>query len=259
MALVCAACAGGGGKSGGSQTAVAASRYAPAAPVRYGYKVVNTYPHNTSSYTQGLLWHNGYLYESTGLAGRSTIQKVELQTGRILQRHDLGGEYFGEGLALHGDKFYQLTWQSGRAFVYNLDFTPAGEFSYKGEGWGLTSDGTHLYMSDGTDCIYVLDPATFRRLRTIQVVTDRQTVLYLNELEWIDGQIWANVYTSNLIVRIDPATGHVAGMIDLTVILPAEAVTPETDVLNGIAWDGRRVFVTGKNWSKLFEIELTEK
>jgi glutamine cyclotransferase len=187
------------------------------------------------------------------------VQRTEPGTGRIVSRRDLPGDLFGEGLALVGEKFYQLTWREGRALVWDMDLRAAGEFFFRGEGWGLCSDGEKLYMSDGSDCIHVVDPATFRRLRTFQVVTDKQTVPFLNELEWIGSQIWANVYMSDRIVRIDPATGHVKGIVDLAGLNARQRSETGEDVLNGIAHDSGRIFVTGKNWSRLFEIEIIEK
>ncbi len=231
-------------------------------PVRYGYRVVNSYPHNTNSYTQGLLWHDGFLYEGTGIEGRSALMKIDLATGRDVKRHNLEARYFGEGLALAGGKLYQLTWQNGQAFVYDLNtFRQLQKFSYSGEGWGLASDGKMLYMSDGTDRIYTVDPADFTRKGYIQACTNTGSVNRLNELEWIEDEIWANVYGSWQIVRIDPATGRINGVVDLEGILPGESITDATDVLNGIAYDAgsRKIYVTGKNWSLLFEIEVVEK
>lgn len=256
--LALGGCMGRGGKGSAQGASTSTETFQP--PKRYGYRVVNAYPHSTDSYTQGLLWHDGFLYESTGLNGHSALLKVDLLTGRAVERRELAQDYFGEGLALHGERLYQLTWQQGACLTYTLDnFAPAGHFTYKGEGWGLTSNGEHLWMSDGTDVLREVDPATFRTLRTVQVTAGRETVPYLNELEWIDGEVWANVYTTWQIVRIDPASGRVVGIIDLTGLLPAAEFTADTDVLNGIAWDGSRLFVTGKNWPKLFEIELVEK
>ncbi len=231
-------------------------------PRQWGYRVKNSYPHSEESYTQGLLWHDGFLYESTGLNGQSALLRVRLQDGKVMQRRDLDEKFFGEGLALVGEKLYQLTWQNNTAFIYDRgSFEPVGQFSYTGEGWGLTSDGKLLYMSDGTEKIRVIDPATLQTVRTLTACTDRIAVQYLNELEWIEGEIWANVYTSSNVVRIDPATGRVKGIIELGDILQDEDITAATDVMNGIAYDpaGKRIFVTGKNWNKLFEIELVAK
>ncbi|MDD3107687.1 MAG: glutaminyl-peptide cyclotransferase [Alistipes sp.] len=229
------------------------------APQRYGHKVLRVYPHREEAYTQGLLWHNGELFESTGLQGESSLRRVELSSGRPIVTTLLDGEYFGEGLALLKGKLYQLTWQNNKAFVYALDtFEKVGEFEYGGEGWGLTTDGKYLYMSDGSEKIYVLDPETFQRVRTLEVYTDQSKVSYINEMEWIRGEIWANVYMTDTVIRIDPTTGAVTGAVDMSGLLEDADRTPQTDVLNGIAYDARtgRIFVTGKRWPKLFEIEV---
>ncbi len=232
------------------------------APTLYGYKVKATYPHDREAYTQGLLWHNGALYESTGVEGQSALRKVELASGKVLQNVNLPRNYFGEGLALLKGKFYQLTWQNNKALVYDAgSLEKTGEFNYAGEGWGLATDGAQLYMSDGSERIKVLDPETFKPLRTLEVYTDQSKIAYLNELEWIEGELWANVYTTDQIVRIDPRTGAITGIIDLSGLLSPADKGPTTDVLNGIAYDERRsrIFVTGKYWNKLFEIELFKK
>jgi glutamine cyclotransferase len=252
--LIMCSCGGRGGN------ASVANRTAE--PVQYTYTVKNTYPHDTYAYTQGLYWHDGNLWEGTGQHGESMIRKVDLATGKTLESVSLDTLYFGEGIALLGDKIYQLTWQSGKAFVYDAaTLKPVGEFDYKGEGWGLTSDGESLYMSDGTHRIYKINPKDFSRMKTIDVKLGGRTVNYINELEWIDGKIWANVYVSDAVVIIDPESGDVTGVVDLRGILPDEDRRPYTDVLNGIAYDaqGKRIFVTGKYWSKLFEIEIKEK
>lgn len=224
----------------------------------YRYRVVNTYPHDPQAFTQGLEYHNGYLYESTGLEGQSTLRKVELRTGRVLQRHRLLPEIFAEGITLFGDRIYQLTWRNGICFVYHRDtFRADIEFRYSGEGWGLTNDGTHLIMSDGSDTLVFRDPATFAEVRRLQVRADGMPVRDLNELEYIEGEIWANVWQTDLIARISPKTGEVVAWVDLSGLLP-EADRKNADVLNGIAYDkqNKRIFVTGKLWNKLFEIEL---
>lgn len=232
------------------------------APVAYGYRVKNTYPHDKTAYTQGLYWHNGYLYESTGQTGHSTLRKVDLTTGEVLKKHDLEDKYFGEGAVFLNGKIYQLTWEHNKGFIYDPEtFRQIGEFGYAGEGWGLTTDGEYLYMSNGSEKISVLDPQTFRTIRTIEVYTNESRMSALNELEWIEGEIWANVYLTDLIVRIDPETGVVKGIIDMKRILPSADKDLSTDVLNGIAYDrsGRRIFVTGKNWKKLFEIDVVRR
>jgi glutamine cyclotransferase len=232
------------------------------APASQGYREIAAYPHDAAAYTQGLYWHNGYLYESTGLEGRSSLRKVELETGRVVQKRDLDKAYFGEGIARLGNRIYQLTWQHGLGFIYDeATFRQTGDFRYAGQGWGLTSDGALLYLSNGSERIEVIDPQDFKIVRTIEVYTDREKVESLNELEWIDGEIWANVYTTDRIVRIDPATGVVLGVIDLRGLLKTSDRDIHTDVLNGIACDAdtRRLFVTGKNWKKLFQIEVTHQ
>jgi len=228
---------------------------------RYTYRVVNTYPHSAGSYTQGLYWHDGYLYEGTGNWGESRLMKVDLETGRAIQTIDLDRRVFGEGIALHKGKIYQITWTDGIAYVYDPEtFELLGQRRYRGEGWGLASDGENLYMSNGSSTIFVVDPETFERKRAIPVLYNGNSLNYLNELEWIDGEIWANVYTTDAIVRIDPETGRVTGVIDLSGLLPESDRTSTTDVLNGIAYDedNGRIFVTGKYWNKLFEIRLVE-
>ena len=237
---------------------------APQPPTRYGYKIVASYPHDTEAYTQGLFWHEGALYESTGEYGGSTLRRVELTTGETTRSVALDDRYFGEGAALLDGKIYQLTWKEGKAFVYDdATFEKTGEFAYKSEGWGITTDGAKLYMSDGTPNIAVRDPATFEVERTIVVRNNGVPVQNLNELEWIDGNIWANIYSyaKSEIVIIDPDDGRVEGIIDFAGIHSQLTVTYSTDVMNGIAYDPAdgRVFVTGKNWDKLFEIEAVKK
>jgi len=230
----------------------------PNAPIPvYRYRIVNTFPHDKNAFTQGLEYHNGYLYESTGLKGESSLRKVELRTGRVLRIHRLAPEYFGEGITILGDRIYQLTWQNGICFVYDLNtFRQITQFRYYGEGWGLTNDGKHLIMSDGSDTITFRDPETFAEVRKIRVRANGKPVEMLNELEYIEGEIWANIWYSDMIARIDPQTGFVKAWIDMEG-LPVPDRTSE-DVLNGIAYDrqNKRIFVTGKRWSKLFEIEL---
>ena len=232
-------------------------------PKEYTYRIVATYPHSTTAYTQGLQYVDGQMWEGTGQHGESVVQRIDLATGKTDVVVRLPRSEFGEGITLLGDKLYQLTWQSNTAHVYDLTkgCEKIRDHRYPGEGWGLTTDGEKLYMSDGTANIYTIDPATFRREKRVTVTYKGVPVEYLNELEWIGGKIWANVYTTDQIVIVNPATGVVEGVIDLTGLLPETEVTETTDVLNGIAYDARqdRIFVTGKNWSKLFEIEITEK
>lgn len=228
---------------------------------QWTYQVVNTYPHDREAFTQGLEYRNGFLYEGTGLHGRSTLRKVKLETGVVLQKLSLPTHFFGEGISVLGDRIVQLTWQSEVGFVWGLqDFKLQRQFSYRGEGWGLTTDGRHLYFSDGTNEIRVLDGQTLAEIRRIRVLENGRPLKDLNELEWVEGEILANVWQTDRIVKINPLTGRVTGSIDLTGILPA----PEragADVLNGIAYDaaGKRLFVTGKLWPKLFHIRLVKK
>ena len=254
-----------------TNTAAAAPASAPAsaapAPVtNYTYQVVNTYPHDPRAFTQGLLFHDGKLLESTGLYGQSSLREVDLATGAVLRKWAVPSQFFAEGLALLDGKLYQLTWKEGTAFVYDLNADPksfrkAGEFSYSGEGWGLATDGHWLIMSDGTSSIRFLNPATFAVDHSIQVLKDGAPQDRLNELEYVKGEIYANIWQTDWVARIDPASGRVAGMVDFSYLLPAADRTTTTDVLNGIAYDpaGDRLFVTGKNWPKLFEVRLRKR
>jgi glutaminyl-peptide cyclotransferase len=232
-----------------------------ATPV-YGYRVVHVYPHDTSAYTEGLFYKDGYLYESTGEAGESTVRKVELETGKVLQRHDVPDAYFGEGIVDWNHELIQLTWKSELGFVYDLGtFRQQRTFRYPGEGWALTRDSKHLYMSDGSPVLRVLDPNTLTATGSIMVTDNGEPVTNLNELEWVKGEIYANVWMTNRIARIDPTTGHVTGWIDLSGLLDVSRLPdPGNDVLNGIAYDEQhdRLFVTGKRWPKLFEITLVK-
>jgi glutamine cyclotransferase len=223
----------------------------------FGYKIVNTFPHDPQAFTQGLEFHDGYLYEGTGLKGKSSLRRVELRTGRVVQIHRLPSEYFGEGITILGDKIYQLTWQNGVCFVYDRRaFRQITQFRYDGEGWGLTNDGKHLIMSDGSEVITFRDPDTFAEVRRITVRAQGKPVKNLNELEYIEGEIWANIWYSDIIARIDPSTGIVKAWVDMEG-LPVKDRDIEA-VMNGIAYDrqNKRLFVTGKNWNQLFEIEL---
>jgi len=226
----------------------------------YDYQVVHVYPHDPQAFTEGLFYLNGFLYESTGLAGRSSIRKVRLQSGEVVQKIDVAPQYFGEGIAAWQQRLFALTWKSQIGFVYDLGtFRQLRQFPYTGEGWALTQDGHRLIMSDGTDELRYLDPASLRETGRLHVTYQGQPLRHINELEWVKGEIFANVWPTNVIVRIDPGTGHVSGVINLTGLLaPADVVPGQTDVLNGIAYDGKRdrLFVTGKNWPKLFEIRL---
>jgi len=223
------------------------------------YEVIQTYPHDPGAFTQGLVYHDGYLYESTGLYGASSLRKVSLETGAILRQVDLPPDTFGEGLALWGDRLLQLTWRENRGFIYALDdFSLLDEFAYPMEGWGLTQDGKRLILSDGTHRLYFLDPVSLTVIRQVEVTDGGVPIIHLNELEYINGEVFANIWLTDDIVRIDPSSGEVLGWIDLRDILPAEMRTPDTDVLNGIAYDheNNHLFVTGKHWPLLFEIRL---
>lgn len=226
-----------------------------------GYRVVATYPHDTEAFTQGLIFYDGQLYEGTGLNGESSLRRVDLASGTVLQRIDLPAEYFGEGIALFNDRIYQLTWQNKIGLIYDrASFTQLGSWSYETEGWGLTHDGSQLIMSDGSDTLRFLDPQTLAVQRSVQVRAEGQPVTRLNELEYIDGQVYANIWQTDMIARIDPQSGAVTAWIDLSGLLPLEERLPNTDVLNGIAYDPAtdRLFVTGKRWPKLYEIALVE-
>ena len=225
----------------------------------YSYKVVKSYPHDRDAFTQGLVYDDGVLYEGTGLNGRSDLRRVDLETGKVLQERDLDAQYFGEGITTLGNKAYQITWQSNVGFVYDkTSFELLEQFDYPTEGWGLTDDGTRLIMSDGTARIYFLDPETLDQIGFIDVRDGTTPVTSLNELEYIQGSIYANVWQTDRIAEISPETGLVTAWIDLKDLLPAADRTPPVDVLNGIAYDAQadRLFVTGKLWPRLFEIDL---
>lgn len=244
----------------------AGGRIGPARPPEktpaYGYRIVNTYPHDRAAFTQGLIFKGGMLWESTGQYGASSLRKVELKTGRVLKSVPVSREYFAEGMTVFRDKVYQLTWQNNKGFIYKPgDFARTGEFKYTGEGWGLTHDSDSLIMSDGTNQIRFLDPDTFAVRRTVSVFEDGAPLKELNELEFVRGEIYANVWQTDRVVRIDPRDGRLLGTIDLTGLLPEADRDADTDVLNGIAYDEAtdRLFVTGKLWSKLYEIRLVKK
>jgi glutamine cyclotransferase len=221
-------------------------------------KLVRAYRHDPHAFTQGLEYYGGYLYESTGIAGQSTLRKVALETGEVIQKVNLPSQYFGEGLTIFHGKIYQLTWLSKKGFVYDLrSFRQLGEFPYDTEGWGLTHDDKSLIMSDGTNKIRYIDPVSFSVTRTIELYAAGEGVVNLNELEYVKGEIFANIWHSPRIARVDARSGQVLAWIDLTSIVSKEQHADEA-VLNGIAYDkaGDRLFVTGKNWSKLFEIKV---
>ncbi len=228
----------------------------------YGYEVVHTYPHDRTAFTEGLFYLNGFLYEGTGIEEQSSIRKVKLETGEVLQKRDLPN-YFGEGIINWKDRLYELTWQTQIGFIYDLaSFTPKGEFHYSGEGWSFTTDGKRIIMDDGTPQIRFWNPDTLQETGRLTVTENGRPVPKLNELEWVKGEIYANIWETDRIARIDPATGKVVGWIDCTGLLPeSDRIEGSTDVLNGIAYDaaGDRLFVTGKRWPKLFEIRLVRK
>ena len=229
------------------------------APRQYSIKVVHEYPHDRGAYTQGLFFDGGILYESTGQTGHSSFRKVDYTTGKVLRRLDFSRKYFGEGSVFFDGKLYMLTWTNRVAFVYDastLEYIKT--CAYPREGWGLTTDGKSLIASDGSGSLYFMD-ADLKVQRTLKVTMDGRGVRYLNELEWIDGRIWANVYTTDIILIINPKDGVVEGVVDCSGLLPDSLRRRDTDVLNGIAVLDGRVFITGKNWPRLYEIELKEK
>jgi glutamine cyclotransferase len=226
----------------------------------YGYEIVNTYPHDPAAFTQGLIFHDGELIESTGLEGHSTLRRVELKTGKVLQKADVSPFFFAEGMTLFGGKIYQLTWKGQKGFIYDpKTFEKTGEFEYEGEGWGLTHDADSLITSNGSNEIRFLDPSDTKKIkRTISVFDRGQPLEEINELEYVRGEIYANVWHQNRIARIDPQTGSIKDWIDMSGLLKPGEVTSDEAVLNGIAYDeaGDRLFVTGKLWPKIFEIKL---
>lgn len=273
--MLCFACSGGTNNT----TPKATNNNTPARPTPlpvYSYEVVKSYPHDGQAFTQGLFFHDGSLYESTGQEGRSQIRKVDIETGKVVQKWDLPSDEFGEGSTLIGDKIYMVTWRDGVGRVFNLaDLKLLREFTYIGEGWGLTNDGSNLIMSQGTHVLKFINPENFQQVKTLPVMReDGRPLLNLNELEFVKGELWANVWHSekpdilgrpNHIARIDPGSGKLLGWIDLAGISPADQ--PKTDdpydprsenTLNGIAYDaaGDRIFVTGKQWKRLYEIKI---
>jgi len=225
----------------------------------YSYSIVNTYPHDPDAFTQGLVFDDGVLYEGTGLYGQSSLRRVELETGDTLQIRELSDQFFGEGITVCGERIIQLTWQSHIGFVYDKDsFELLPGFNYSTEGWGITHDGTRLIMSDGTSTLHFLDPQTFEEIGRVEVFDDDGPVTRLNELEYVQGEVYANVWQTDRIAMIAPETGRVVGWIELEGLLSEEDRSQPVDVLNGIAYDAQtdRLFVTGKLWPKLFEIEL---
>ena len=234
---------------------------APQTPV-YGYRILHVYPHDPEAFTQGLEFHDGFLYEGTGLKGRSTLRKVELESGKVLQEIQLNPKYFGEGITVLDQRIFELTWQSQRGFVYKrTTFQQTSDFTYPGEGWGLANDDRRIFMSDGTAEIRVWNPATLQETGRLRVHDGSEPVASLNELECVRGEIYANVWQTDRIVRISTTDGHVTGWIDLSGLLSPSELSAGPDVLNGIAYDAvrDRLFVTGKLWPKLFEIQLIRK
>jgi glutaminyl-peptide cyclotransferase len=239
-----------------------AVRRSPGGAPIYGYKVVHVYPHDPGAFTQGLIYLDGFLWEGTGLKGRSSIRKVKLETGEVLEKQDLPTQYFGEGITDWGPNLIELTWQAGVGFVYQREgLQLLRSFTYPGEGWGLTHDSTRLIMSDGTSVLRFWYPQTFDELGRLPVTDGGQPVNNLNELEYVKGEIYANVWQTDRIACISPKTGHVDFWIDLSGILPEEDRVVPVDVLNGIAYDAQhdRLFVTGKLWPKLFQIQVIKK
>ena len=238
-----------------------APQSAPGSIPMYTYQVVSVYPHDPTAFTQGLQYVDGFLYEGTGQNGHSSIRQVKLETGEVLQKRDVPPEHFGEGITIWKNDLIELTWQTHVAFVYDrVSFEPKKRFSYPGEGWGLTHDGANLIMSDGTHELRVLDPVTFTEKRRIVVTADGAPLRNLNELEYVKGEIFANIWQTDTIARIAPDTGKVTGYVDLRGLLTA-AERSRTDVLNGIAYDAARdrLFVTGKWWPKVFEIKIVKR
>ncbi|WP_299128009.1 glutaminyl-peptide cyclotransferase [uncultured Winogradskyella sp.] len=233
-------------------------------PKIYSYEIVNTYPHDISSYTQGLEFYNGELYESTGQRGESKLRKVNYKTGEVLKNIDLDDAYFGEGLTIFKNKIYQLTWQAKRGFIYDVDtFEKLSTFNYgkSKEGWGICNDGNTLYKSDGTEKIWYINPENLTETKHIEVYTEKGKIPQLNELEWVNGKIYANIYQRNGVVIVNPKTGGVYGVIDFKPLRKLVTQHDKLDVLNGIAYHPERntIFVTGKNWDKLFEVKLKEQ
>lgn len=230
-------------------------------PRRLSVEIEKSYPHDPNAYTQGLFYHNGYLYEGTGKRGRSSLRKTELSSGELISSHTLPDRYFGEGIAMINEKIIQLTWTSRTGFVYDLSsFKLVNKVKYSTQGWGLTSDGKRLIMSDGTSTIYFLDPAYFNEVRRIKVYDDQGPVKNLNELEYIDGKVYANVWQESNIIAFNPDNGKVLERIDCSNIVPDEYKNHKDNVLNGIAYDSQnqRIFLTGKRWSKLFQVKILE-
>jgi glutaminyl-peptide cyclotransferase len=235
--------------------------YSDIVPKRNGYKVIHSYPHNRDAFTQGLVYDNGVLFEGTGQETGSSLREVELETGNVIRQHNLDVSLFGEGIALYRDRIYQVTWENKVGFVYEKStFNVINKIYYPTQGWGLTTIDDNIVMSDGTNILYFFEPEMFTVVSSIEVYDNERKVDQLNELEYINGEIWANIWNTDLIARIDRVSGKVIAYIDLKGILPESERNADTDVLNGIAYDqvGNRIFLTGKKWPKLYEIRLTE-
>ena len=224
----------------------------------YDYNIVAEYPHSTQSYTQGLQYVNGVMWEGTGREGRSHLQRIDLKTGAVDIVASLPEDEFGEGITHYKDGIYQLTWENHKAYHYDGKGNLIKSIPYRGEGWGITTDGEALYMSDGTSTIRQVNPDTFATEKSICVTLNGEPLHMLNELEWVDGHIWANVYLTDAIIEIDPATGVVVGIVDLTLLRDRLYKNPEAEAFNGIAYNATtgNFYVTGKDWNRLFEIEI---
>lgn len=234
----------------------------PAKPTMFTYEVVNSFPHDTKAFTQGLQFYNGYLYESTGEEGNSSVRQVEIQTGKVLKKTPLAADLFAEGLTILNGKIYQITWRNNKAFVYDLNtLDKINEQPYPYEGWGLTNDGKNLIATDSTNVIRFLNPENYQTVTTLEIKNKSENINEINELEYIKGEIWGNIWHKDLIIRIDPKDGKILGWIDLKGLRPQETFRDNEAVLNGIAYDEQndRLFVTGKLWPKIFEIKLKPK
>ena len=251
----------GGGKTRAVPTETRSPAASSSSPFR-DFVIVNEFPHDPTAYTQGLFLENGFLFEGTGRYGESSLRRIELEGGKVLQKVNLSASYFGEGVAALDGRVYQLTWRSHRGFVYDQnDFEPKGQFQYETEGWGLTTDGQHLIMSDGTASLYFLDPQSFEVVRTLSVYDAAGPVQMLNELELVEGVVLANVWQRDVILEISPETGVVTAEFDLSGLVAYEGARSPEAVLNGIAYDAakKRLFVTGKLWSRVYEVELKRR
>jgi len=225
------------------------------------YEIIDKYPHDPEAFTQGLIWHDGLLYEGTGLYGRSSLRQVDLKTGIVLKKISLPAEFFGEGITIFNNRIYQLTWKSNIGFIYDLDsFQQLETFSYSHEGWGITHDGKRLIISDGTPVLHFIDPFTFKETGHIRVYEKDKPIYRINELEFVKGNIYANIWQSNKVAIIDPGTGQILAWLDLTDILKQEDICQKVDVLNGIAYDMKNeyLFITGKLWPKIFQIKIIQ-